>query len=140
MSGSRVVTDSSIYVSNLLCRGHGMPLWQPNPLHPSPDYCAKGLMYGDVGYITNDGVFEFRFNALLPRNHPFQAYGVPDGFSPFESFLPAEIGGEFKDVVMEEDQWHDAMACIASEHAETKKIQVDGKCWNGWVQVRPHAE
>ena len=102
-----------------------MPLWQPNPLHPSPDYCAKGLTYGDVGYITNDRVFEFRFNALLPRSHPFQAYGVPDGFSPFENFLPAEIGGEFKDVVMEEDQWHDTMACIASEHAETKKIQID---------------
>lgn len=63
------------YAEQLLRRGHGYPMWFPEP-------SVNGLgdiLIGDVGYIF-DGSFVRLFSATLPAEHPINKNGVPDSF------------------------------------------------------------
>ncbi|THU98699.1 hypothetical protein K435DRAFT_660464, partial [Dendrothele bispora CBS 962.96] len=68
-------------------KGHGYPLWTPEPNEQTPaEYYEDGIKVGDVGFITQDGGFEFLFNITLPENHEIHQKwrGVPGNFKPLE--------------------------------------------------------
>ncbi|KAI0334585.1 hypothetical protein GY45DRAFT_1294881 [Cubamyces sp. BRFM 1775] len=70
-------TACKVYTKLMLQRGHGYPLWEPEPNE------AGEVLIGDVGYILDGGFYRL-FNATLAADHPVNArYGVPDGYQPF---------------------------------------------------------
>ena len=64
-----------IYAEQLVNRGYGLPLWQPEPTS------FGEVLIGDVGFV-DDGCFYRLFNAMLPADDPANARGVPEGFVP----------------------------------------------------------
>ncbi|KAH9889000.1 hypothetical protein C8Q73DRAFT_175835 [Cubamyces lactineus] len=70
-------TACKVYTKLMLQRGHGYPLWEPEPNE------AGEVLIGDVGYVLDGGFYRL-FNATLAADHPVNArYGVPDGYQPF---------------------------------------------------------
>ncbi|KAI0351924.1 hypothetical protein OH77DRAFT_1486696 [Trametes cingulata] len=70
-------TACKVYTKLMFQRGHGYPLWEPEPNE------AGELLIGDVGYILDGGFYRL-FNATLPADHPVnQRCGVPDSYEPF---------------------------------------------------------
>ncbi|KAH8823062.1 hypothetical protein DL96DRAFT_261192 [Flagelloscypha sp. PMI_526] len=65
-----------LYTEELYKAGHGLPLWDPQPL-----FKGKPVEIGDVGLITEDGGFEILFNATVPAEEQEQ-YRLPPNFSP----------------------------------------------------------
>ncbi|KAM5544405.1 hypothetical protein V8D89_002065 [Ganoderma adspersum] len=65
-----------VYTKLLFKRGHGHPLWEPEPTQ------SGEVLIGDVGYMLDGGFYRL-FNATLPADHPLhERYGVPDGHEP----------------------------------------------------------
>ncbi|EKM48633.1 uncharacterized protein PHACADRAFT_266239 [Phanerochaete carnosa HHB-10118-sp] len=67
------------YAEQLVGRGHGLPLWYPEPTEGS----FGEVEIGDVGYVS-EGAFIRLFNALHPADHPINVHGVPEGFVMLE--------------------------------------------------------
>ncbi|KAH8823058.1 acyl transferase/acyl hydrolase/lysophospholipase, partial [Flagelloscypha sp. PMI_526] len=65
------------YMNELYKAGHGLPLWDPQPL-----FKCKPVEIGDVGLITEDGGFEILFNATVPAEQ--QKYRLPPNFIPLD--------------------------------------------------------
>ncbi|THV01829.1 hypothetical protein K435DRAFT_654536, partial [Dendrothele bispora CBS 962.96] len=68
-------------------KGHGYPLWTPELNGKTPsEYREDGIKVGDVGFITQDGGFEFLFNITLPKGHKIHQEwrGVPENFIPLD--------------------------------------------------------
>ena len=67
-----------VYTKLLFQRGHGNPLWEPEPT-------ASGeVLTGDVGYILDGGFYRL-FNATFAADDPVnQRYGVPDEYEMFQ--------------------------------------------------------
>jgi hypothetical protein len=75
---------STTYTKLLLSKGHGLPLWIPEPDENLPsEYRENGVRVGDVGIVTPGGGFDVLFNACLPANHPINGNSVPADFVPF---------------------------------------------------------
>ena len=66
-----------VYAEQLVSRGHGHPLW-----HPEPFTSFGAVELGDVGYVS-EGAFVRLFNALRSAQDRANARGVPQGFAPF---------------------------------------------------------
>lgn len=66
-----------LYAEQLLPRGHGLPLW-----HPEPSELGEVLI-GDVGFVQ-EGYFHRLFNIILGVDHPANSHGVPEGFTMLE--------------------------------------------------------
>ncbi|KAH9933270.1 hypothetical protein B0H21DRAFT_699524, partial [Amylocystis lapponica] len=61
----------------LFRRGHGFPLWDPEPTRMGP------VLVGDVGYIR-EGAFYRLFNATRPAEDTLNTrHGVPIGYRPY---------------------------------------------------------
>ncbi len=72
-----------VYTKLLLARGHGYPLWIPEPDYTlPPEYIDKGISVGDVVMIRDDGGFDFLFNIFLEADHPVNRDRVPPRFEP----------------------------------------------------------
>ncbi|THU98693.1 hypothetical protein K435DRAFT_720506, partial [Dendrothele bispora CBS 962.96] len=68
-------------------KGHGYPLWTPELNGKTPsEYREDGIKVGDVGFVTQDGGFEFLFNITLPEGHKIHQEwrGVPENFIPLD--------------------------------------------------------
>ncbi|KAI0343808.1 hypothetical protein BDW22DRAFT_1304140, partial [Trametopsis cervina] len=76
---------AQVYAEQLLPKGHGFPLWIPEPSSQFGE-----ILLGDVGYIW-DGSFFRLFNVTLPRGHPVNRRGVPEGFEHLEYDLDAAV-------------------------------------------------
>ncbi|KAJ7193799.1 hypothetical protein GGX14DRAFT_315241, partial [Mycena pura] len=75
--------DSQLYSRLLFPKGHGYPLFRPQPPEDLPsEYRKTGVSVGDVGVITADGYFDFIFNICTPADSPINQRGVPEGFYP----------------------------------------------------------
>ncbi|KAI0754004.1 hypothetical protein C8Q80DRAFT_1116859 [Daedaleopsis nitida] len=69
---------ADIYTRLMFARGHGYPLWEPEPTE------SGEVLIGDVGYVLDGGFYRL-FNATLPADHPFhEQCGVPDSYEPFQ--------------------------------------------------------
>jgi hypothetical protein len=72
---------SEVYTRLLLPKGHGCPIWCPEPdENLSPAYREGGVSIGHVGCIVPDGGFDPLFNICAPADDPINIEGVPDGF------------------------------------------------------------
>jgi hypothetical protein len=87
--------DSEIYAQKLLPKGHGYPMWTPQPLLDLPDaYKAQGIAIGDVGRITASGAFDYLFNICQPANASVNEEGmIPDNFEQVE-LTPRDLADE----------------------------------------------
>ncbi|KAJ7649679.1 hypothetical protein FB45DRAFT_705437, partial [Roridomyces roridus] len=75
------------YSAQLTTRGRGYPLYVPQPRGNLPtEYQRHGVAIGDVGRITDDGIFDFFFNIYLPADHPINAVGTPDNYHPLTPY------------------------------------------------------
>jgi hypothetical protein len=63
------------YATSLVSKGHGYPLWEPNPGERAPVELA------DVGY-TSGGGFMKLFNAAAGIDDPSNSLGLPEGHTP----------------------------------------------------------
>lgn len=74
---------NQVYSKLLSSRGHGYPLYIPEPNENLPyEYRQRGISIGDVGIITSDGGFDFLFNVCLSATDPINNDNVPEGFVP----------------------------------------------------------
>ncbi|KAF9267695.1 hypothetical protein L218DRAFT_893714 [Marasmius fiardii PR-910] len=78
-----ILQESQLYTRALYPRRRGCPLWVPEPNEDLPaEYHEIGVQMGDVGVLTDDGGFDFVFNACRSSSDPINQGGVPDGFQP----------------------------------------------------------
>ena len=63
------------YAASLLSKGHGHPLWEPDP----GEYPAVDI--ADVGYISNGGFVKL-FNTAAETDDPSNDLGLPQGHTP----------------------------------------------------------
>ncbi|KAJ7661321.1 hypothetical protein DFH06DRAFT_988381 [Mycena polygramma] len=75
------MSDSRTYSRLLLPKGHGYPLFHPQPFDDLPlELRRNGTEIGDVGIVTSDGSFDVVFNICRAANDPLNRFGVPDCF------------------------------------------------------------
>src|SRR6201996_460434 len=75
------MSDSRLYSRLLLPKGHGYPLFRPEPFDDLPvDARRRGTEIGDVGVLTSDGSFDVIFNICRPAEDPLNRFRVPEGF------------------------------------------------------------
>jgi hypothetical protein len=75
------MSDSQLYSRLLLPKGHGYPLFHPQPFDDLPFESRRvGTDIGDVGVVTSDGSFDVIFNICRPPDDPVNRFGVPQGF------------------------------------------------------------
>lgn len=63
------------YANALITKGHGHPLWEPDPGEFAPVEIA------DVGHVLNGGFIKI-FNASSDAPNLSNQFGLPPGFSP----------------------------------------------------------
>ena len=63
------------YAASLVSKGHGYPLWEPNPGGYAPVELA------DVGYTSGGGFIKL-FNAAAGIDDPSNSLGLPEGHTP----------------------------------------------------------
>ncbi|KIL61113.1 hypothetical protein M378DRAFT_58036, partial [Amanita muscaria Koide BX008] len=60
----------------------GYPLYEPEPFSElSVEYPRNGVNIGDVGFVAEDGTFDFLFNICPPQNSSINPSNLPAGFS-----------------------------------------------------------
>jgi len=72
------------YCRSLISKGRGIPQAGFPPSEPPEAHFSQGLCIGDVGYIDEDGAFQYQFNIFYPQGHPIHSGGVPRTFVPAE--------------------------------------------------------
>ncbi|KAM6501148.1 Ankyrin repeat-containing domain protein [Amanita muscaria] len=74
------IADS--YTRTMLECRVGYPLYEPEPFSQlSKEYLRNGINVGDVGFVRQDGAFDFLFNICPPQNEAINPPNLPDGFS-----------------------------------------------------------
>ncbi|KAF7345994.1 Pleiotropic drug resistance ABC transporter protein [Mycena venus] len=81
----QVFSHSKVYCTEMLRQDRGFPLYQPAPQESLPEESQRhGVLIGDVGTVTPEGIFDFFFNIFLPPEHPINANNTPEGFLPMQ--------------------------------------------------------
>ena len=79
----------------MLMHKMGYPLYEPTPLRILPTvYRKHGIRVGDVGVITEDGAFDFMFNACQGHDQPDAAVNsaeLPDRFELLQASPESDI-------------------------------------------------
>ena len=84
-------TGCVIYSHYMLLKGHGLPLYIPQPSTSHCDsYERQGVSIGDVGVVTSLGDFDRFFNICLPAGHAMNPDVLPDGFYHLD-LKPADV-------------------------------------------------
>lgn len=86
------MADSQLYSRLLLPKGHGYPLFHPQPYDDLHEIRRTGTQIGDVG-VVKDGCFDVAFNICNPADHPINrrfGRGLPEGFEPL-ALLPGDM-------------------------------------------------
>ncbi|KIL57831.1 hypothetical protein M378DRAFT_62494, partial [Amanita muscaria Koide BX008] len=74
------------YTRSMLHCMVGYPLYEPEPFNElSKEYLRKGVNIGDVGFVREDGTFDFLFNICPTETGLPNPPNLPDGFL-FQSF------------------------------------------------------
>ncbi|KAJ6477783.1 hypothetical protein C8R45DRAFT_799845, partial [Mycena sanguinolenta] len=65
------MAESHLYSRLLLPKGHGYPLFRPQPFDDLPvELRRQGTTIGDVGVVTSDGSFDVIFNICRAADDP----------------------------------------------------------------------
>ncbi|KAJ7271113.1 hypothetical protein C8J57DRAFT_298104 [Mycena rebaudengoi] len=85
------MSDSRLYSRLLLSKGHGYPLFHPQPFDDLPEEARRiGTEIGDVGVVTSDGSFDVVFNICRRADDPINRFGVPEGFEQVR-LVPGDV-------------------------------------------------
>ncbi|PBK59497.1 hypothetical protein ARMSODRAFT_854828, partial [Armillaria solidipes] len=104
-----------IYVPLLITKGHGYPLWLPDPFSTLPPaYLRCGTQVGDLGYLTDDGGFAYLFNVCKDASDPINLNRVPPDFVPVMGIPDPGIQGQL--------EMHDRNSVITTAAVEQKSI------------------
>ncbi|KAM6501690.1 hypothetical protein JOM56_001667 [Amanita muscaria] len=77
-----VSTIADKYTRSMLECMVGYPLYEPEPFSElSVEYPRNGVNIGDVGFVAEDGTFDFLFNICPPQNSSINPSNLPAGFS-----------------------------------------------------------
>lgn len=72
-----------VYSRLLLPKGHGCPIWCPEPANNLPlAYRETGVRIGHVGRVILDGGFDPLLNICAEADDAINFDGVPDCFEP----------------------------------------------------------
>jgi hypothetical protein len=108
---------SEVYTRLLLPKGHGCPIWCPEPdENLSPAYREGGVRIGHVGRIDPDGGFDPLFNICAGKDDPINCDGVPDGF---EQLVLEPTAVKFR------GKYHNRGSHICSQPLEKRLNNVD---------------
>ena len=73
------MVEHEFYAQHLLCLGHGLAIYEPDPADEYDELCV-----GDVGHMK-DGGFHRLFNVFRKEDDKVNKLGVPEGFEPLLS-------------------------------------------------------
>ncbi|KAK0476272.1 hypothetical protein EDD18DRAFT_1089252 [Armillaria luteobubalina] len=77
-----------IYASLILLKGHGYPLWVPEPRSNRPNR----IQIGDLGILNDNGGFTYLFNVCKGASDSVNENGVPPGFEPIKNIQEPRYG------------------------------------------------
>ncbi|KAJ7618641.1 hypothetical protein FB45DRAFT_169939 [Roridomyces roridus] len=112
------MSDSQLYARLLLPRGHGYPLFHPQPYDDLWDIRSTGTQIGDVG-VVKDGCFDVLFNICYPADHPINRRfnrGLPEGFEQLE-VPPADIAPQVA--------YHPPGADVSNTRITKRRLDID---------------
>ncbi|KAJ7618636.1 hypothetical protein FB45DRAFT_1033828 [Roridomyces roridus] len=111
------MSDSHLYTRLLLSKGHGYPLFHPQPFDDLPTTSREvGTQVGDVGIITPDGAFDVIFNICRPADDPANRFGVPTGFEQIE-LVPEDMASR--------PRYHRPGSDISNTKISKRRVDVD---------------
>ncbi|KAJ7618600.1 hypothetical protein FB45DRAFT_169558 [Roridomyces roridus] len=111
------MSDSRLYSHLLLPKGHGYPLFHPQPFDDVPLEARRtGTQIGDVGIITSDGAFDVIFNICRAADDPLNRFGVPEGFE--------QVVLDAGDIAAQE-QHHRAGSHVSSTQLSKRRLDVN---------------
>ena len=107
---------SEVYTRLLLLKGHGCPIWCPEP-DENLAYGESGVRIGHVGRIDpDDGGFDPLFNICAGADDPINCNGVPEAFEPLV-LGPADV--KYRRT------YHNRGSYICSESLEKRPNRID---------------
>jgi hypothetical protein len=93
-------------------------MWVPKlPDNLPREYHDRGADIGDVGIITDDGVFDFLFSICLPADHPINLGRTPPRFEHI-------VLNSFMDLITD-DEKHPVGSYVGSMSVEKKNVEGD---------------
>ncbi|KAJ7763781.1 hypothetical protein B0H16DRAFT_455555 [Mycena metata] len=111
------MTDSRLYSRLLLPKGHGYPLFHPQPFDDLPAESLRvGTDIGDVGMVTSDGSFDVIFNICRSADDPVNRFGVPQGFEQVD-LGPGDIAPRM--------QYHRPGSDVSNTRISKRRLDVD---------------
>ncbi|KAJ6516609.1 hypothetical protein C8R47DRAFT_1087807 [Mycena vitilis] len=121
-------SDPEIYSTQLLPFRRGYPLYVPAPAQNlPPEYRRTGIAIGDVGRLTDEGIFDFFFNIYLPADHPINNNDVPESFVPLGRYVEEDVF----------EHEHEAGSYISTP--SVRRVNEDGTFPGGEFRFRCHA-
>ncbi|KAJ7020467.1 hypothetical protein C8F04DRAFT_1014296, partial [Mycena alexandri] len=111
------MSDSQLYSRLLLPKGHGFPLFHPQPFDDLPMESRRvGTDIGDVGIVTSDGSFDVIFNICRAADDAVNRFGVPDGFERVD-LGPGDIAPRA--------QYHRPGSDVSNTRISKRRLDVD---------------
>ncbi|KAJ7618627.1 hypothetical protein FB45DRAFT_169771 [Roridomyces roridus] len=111
------MSDSNLYSRLLLSKGHGYPLFGPQPFDDlPPDSRRLGTQIGDVGVVTADGSFDVIFNICRSADDPLNRFGVPERFEQVR-IGPGDIASR--------PQYHRPGSDVSNTRISKRRLDVD---------------
>ncbi|KAJ7277540.1 hypothetical protein C8J57DRAFT_1713853 [Mycena rebaudengoi] len=121
------MSDSRLYSRLLFPKGHGYPLFHPQPFDDLPEEARRiGTEIGDVGVVTFDGSFDVIFNICRAANDPINRFGVPEGFERVRL-----ASGD----VAPRASYHRPGSDVSNTKISKRRLDVDASVPDGNVQV-----
>ncbi|KAJ6582413.1 hypothetical protein B0H19DRAFT_1332592 [Mycena capillaripes] len=113
-------SNSDLYRDLLLPKGHGYPLFQPQPSDSLPDkYKEIGTRIGDVGFVKQ-GSFKPIFNILHESgDRDINRFGVPDHFER------VELVGDDHHAIDWREPCHPPGSDISSTHIGKRRVSAN---------------
>ncbi|KAJ7186014.1 hypothetical protein C8R46DRAFT_982798, partial [Mycena filopes] len=111
------MSDSRLYTRLLLPKGHGYPLFHPQPFDDLPLQSRRvGTEIGDLGVVTSDGSFDVIFNICRAADDPLNRFGVPAGFE--------QLVRDAEDVAFRA-QYHRPGSDVSSTDIKKRRLDLD---------------
>ncbi|KAF8196289.1 hypothetical protein K438DRAFT_1760455 [Mycena galopus ATCC 62051] len=125
------MSDSRLYNRLLLSKGHGYPLFRPQPFNDLPfDLRRVGTEIGDVGGVTTDGSFDIIFNICRAADDPLNRFGVPYGFE--------RVNHRERDIAARED-CHKPGSDVSSATINKRRLDIDASVESVFIPLWPGA-
>ncbi|KAJ7257833.1 hypothetical protein C8J57DRAFT_1002587, partial [Mycena rebaudengoi] len=106
-----------LYSRLLLPKGHGYPLFHPQPFDDLPfESLRVGTDIGDVGVVTSDGAFDVIFNICRSADDPVNRFGVPQGFEQVD-LGPGDVAPRM--------QYHRPGSDVSNARITKRRLDVD---------------